>query len=94
MSKNRQVTLTRILGQAFAVGPIVIKLVAVARNKARLVVTLPDDLDIEDYNDFKHIVDSTIVMQDDRGWRRAINREQLEKPPSRPEKEDTRQGVR
>lgn len=93
-SGYREITITRILGQSFAVGPLTIRLVAIARNKARLVVTVPNDLDVEDFNDFEQIIKSTIVMQDDRGWRRAINKAQLERPPDHPEKEDTRPGAK
>ncbi len=87
MPKNREVTITRILGQAFVVGPIEVTLVALARNKARLVISLPDDVDVEDFGDFEDIVKSTIVMQDDSGWRRAIHKSSLESAPSRPIKE-------
>ncbi len=86
MSKNREVTITRILGQAFVVGPIEITLVALARNKARLVISLPDDVDVEDFEDFEDILKSTIIMQDDNGWRRAIHKSSLESTPGRPAK--------
>ncbi len=85
---KRQVTVSRILGQTFVIGPITVKLVALNRNKARLVIDLPEDLDVEDFDDYKDIISKTIVMQDDRGWRRAIPRTSLEPQPLNLSKED------
>lgn len=82
--KTHTTTITRILGQSFAIGPITVKLAAVNRNKARLVVTIPDDMDIEDFDDYKAIIRDTIVMQDDKGWRRAISRKNMEPTPEHP----------
>ncbi len=78
---NRKATITRILGQSFMVGPFTVTLVALSNRKARLVVELPDDLDIEDNDDYKEIIKNTLVMQDDHGWRRAIPRTNIELPP-------------
>lgn len=81
MAEKRQFTVSRILGQTFLIGDISIKLVAINRNKVRLEVELPENVDIEDYDDYKEIINKTIVMQDDRGWRRAIPRASLEAQP-------------
>lgn len=61
-----------------------VKLAAVNRNKVRLLITIPDDINIEDFDDYKDIVRNTIVMQDDKGWRRAIPRKNMEPTPEHP----------
>ncbi len=78
---NRKTTITRILGQSFEIGPYTVTLVAVNKTKARLVVSLPEEEEIEDNDDYKAIVKSTLVMKDDHGWHRAIPRNTIELPP-------------
>ena len=89
MAKERKTVISRILGQSFVVGDVHVKLVAVNRNKARLEVILPEDLEIEDFDDFQEIIRNTLVMQDDKGWRRAIPRKEIEARPEHPEQSDT-----
>ncbi len=75
---SRNITLTRVLGQSLLMGDIGLKVVAINDNKVRLVLSVPDDVDIEDLDDFEELIKTTIIMADGNGWRRAIPKDVIE----------------